>query len=413
MEILFHKMDGVQEDTEFLRIPELSNGFTGNGEAAAPDMPSGMLPVSLYSGQVAFGVYGISLVLEAREDIERLYLFTGRRQLREVVSLKRGERLVRVFYQSAAEIIPRYEETVYPVSHLSVTFCTLHPEAVRVCCCKAEPAPGAARIFLCGDSTVTDHSSEQPYNPGACYGAWGQALTAYLNGPVAVENQAHCGLTTENFEKEGHLELVKRHIRKGDLCLFQFAHNDQKLPHLMAETGYADYLRRFIREIRSLGGQPVLVTPLGRNIWNEDGTYLDLLEDYARAVRQIGSETDTSVIDLHGYSVDRIRRQGMERSCDYFHPDDYTHNNEYGACLFAGYIAGELGRQLAGWDTRTKPGPDFEPPHHVWDGLKGNGYQEQAAGQKEQFDRMEKSTGALLEVIREARKKAGHLKQDL
>lgn len=383
-------------------IPELTDGFEA-GDIKANEWKNGVLePVTMYSENVAFGTYQVTVVLKALEDVERLYLFTGRKQLREICSLKKGECLERTYCQSVAEIIPRYHKEIYPVTHLFVSYAAKNPLAVHMEC-QAEPAPKAKRIFLCGDSTVTDQSGEIPYHPGGCYAAWGQALPAFLDDWTAVENQAHCGLTTENFEKEGHLELVRRHLRPGDLCLFQFGHNDQKRPHLMADTGYRQYLSKFIRTVREWGGIPVLVTPLGRNTWSDTLHYRDLLEDYAEEVKRLAKETDTPWIDLHGFSTEWLRSHGMERSRDYFHPDDYTHNNEYGAYVFGKFMAGELGKTFPELTIREKEEVSFEPPFHVWDGLTGAGYQESAAGEKEEFDRMEKSTAALFQAVQEAR----------
>lgn len=422
MKITFEKFDRDHISPESPEaIPELTDGFSGAREREA-DVPEtgapgeGMTPVTFCSEPVPFGTYQVRVTLEALEDVDVLYLFTGRKQLREIISMKQGERREWVYCQSAAEIIPRYHEDVYPVTRLFVSFCTKIPRAVRMEC-HARAAEEARRIFLCGDSTVTDQSGEIPYHPGGCYAAWGQALPAFMGEEIAVENQAHCGLTTENFEREGHLELVRHHLRQGDLCLFQFGHNDQKRAHLMAETGYRAYLLRFIRLVREWGGIPVLVTPLGRNTWSETGreaqahsVYRDLLEDYAREVKGLAKETGTPCIDLHQYSTDWIQKNGMERSRDYFHPDDYTHNNEYGAYVFGRFMAGELGKLFPELTIREKTGQEacsFEPPLHVWDGLCGAGYQESAAGEKEQFDRMEKSTAALFQAVQQA-KEAGN-----
>ena len=127
--------------------------------------------------------------------------------------MKCGESLERVYYLSLTEIIPRFHQEIYPAEHLFFTFCTRHPGALQVEARWQAPERPVTRIFLCGDSTVTDHASELPYHPGACYGAWGQDLPAFLAGDFAVENQAHCGLTTETFRREGHFDIVKKEIR--------------------------------------------------------------------------------------------------------------------------------------------------------------------------------------------------------
>ena len=59
-----------------LVIPEVSNGF----DVTLPSLPFGMVPVSFWSDRVPAGIYEVRIRLKALEDIERLYLFTGRKQ---------------------------------------------------------------------------------------------------------------------------------------------------------------------------------------------------------------------------------------------------------------------------------------------------------------------------------------------
>ncbi len=51
-------------------------------------------------------------------------------------------------------------------------------------------------------------------------------------------------------------------ISEGDICLFQFGHNDQKLDHLGAAEGYRNNLIRYVEEIRKKGAIPYLSHPL-------------------------------------------------------------------------------------------------------------------------------------------------------
>lgn len=381
-----------------LNIPELSDGF----DISLKPPAKGMIPVSYITEELPFGVYAVHVELEATKDIDRLFLFTGRKQLRDIVSLRRGERYRQTFYQSVTEIIPRYHEQAYPVKHLFFTYCTEQAGDVRIGDCYAKRADDVPAVWLCGDSTVTDQSSEIPYHPGACYSSWGQALPACLRGRAAVENQAHCGLTTETFRKEGHMDIVKKYIRPGDLGLFQFGHNDQKRSHLLADREYPVNLRRYVKEIRDAGAVPVLVTPLGRNIWKTDGSYHELLAEHTLAVKAVARETGAACIDLHEFSVRFIKSRGMAASCGYFHPGDYTHTNEYGAYLFASYIAGELGRLYPGIAAPVSGRREFEPPAGLWDELEQGDNRTAGNGEKEQFDCMEKSTGALLEALQKA-----------
>ncbi|MBP5331502.1 MAG: hypothetical protein J6Y89_06590, partial [Lachnospiraceae bacterium] len=161
----------------------------------------------------------------------------------------------------------------------------------------------------------------------------------------AVSNHAHSGLTTESMRSEGHYTILYDQIKKGDICLFQFGHNDQKLESLKAFEGYTANLKRYIDEIRAKEAIPVIISPLARNTWKGDGTYNDLLEEYARACETVARDNKVPYIDLHAFSMDFVTGNGRETARRWYYPSDYTHTNDYGAYLFAGYVYSELVRQ--------------------------------------------------------------------
>lgn len=230
-------------------------------------------------------------------------------------------------------------------------------------------------VYIAGDSTVTNQSAEYPYTPGTCYSGWGQMLSAYLDERIAVSNHAHSGLTTDSFRSEGHYDIVRRFIRPGDFYFMQFGHNDQKLMELKAEGGYRENLLRYIEECREVGAHPVIITPLARNTWRgNDGAYNDLLAEYGAVCLEVGRQKDVPVLDLHGRSVEFVREKGLDAAKAYFHPDDYTHSNDYGAYLFAGFVAEEIVRVCRGHslppyrflaECVTKGFGSWEPPEKI------------------------------------------------
>lgn len=224
------------------------------------------------------------------------------------------------------------------------------------------PAPaGTRRVFLLGDSTVTDQSAAIPYAPGTSYAGWGEMLPWFLPPGYCVSNHAHSGLTTESFTAEGHWALAEERLRPGDLVLMQFGHNDQKLPHLDAWGGYTKRLRAYLDAVRAKGAQPVLVTPLARNSWTPAGLYNDLLADYAQAVQRLGQQTHTRVIDLHGSTMEQITRAGREDSKRWFYPGDYTHANDFGAFAAAAFVAQALSPALDAPACKRAPWPPAGP----------------------------------------------------
>ncbi|MDR1703752.1 MAG: GDSL-type esterase/lipase family protein [Clostridiales bacterium] len=191
------------------------------------------------------------------------------------------------------------------------------------------------RILLAGDSTVADQPRE-PDNPALRYCGWGQMPGRFTRPGAEVSNFAVSGYTVMNFREKGRYDALKARLRPGDFVLFQFGHNDQKLPELPAAGAYKSALIRYIREIRALGGRPVLVTSVARNSWRGDNLeYNDLLAPYAAAVIAAGEESGAAVLNLHTASVEWIRGLGLLKAKRFFYPGDYTHPNDYGAYRWA------------------------------------------------------------------------------
>ena len=350
-------------------LPEINTGFVpapGFGEeirikqdklGCYVDSKStyGDIPLSFQANVKTQGNYLLSVTLCAGEEEPEVLVFVGRRQLVFQGSLKVMEEWNGAFPVSVCDFIPRGQTERFPDQGVKISVIS---RSVRIKKLMVEPWIGKT-IFLAGDSTLTDQTGEYPYAPNVCYGGWGQMLPAYLKGDYTVSNHAHSGLTTESFRGEGHHEIMMEGIGKGDICLFQFGHNDQKLDHLKADEGYRKNLMEFVKEIRGKEALPVLVTPLARNSWIDNGaTYNDLLKDYAKEVIGLGAILRVPVVDLHGKSMELMKENGMEESKQWFYPLDYTHTNDYGAFHMAGYVWKELldlgvisasGREISVW----------------------------------------------------------------
>ena len=200
-------------------------------------------------------------------------------------------------------------------------------------------------LFLLGDSTVTD----QPAEPAA---SWGQMLPAFLAPKIAVANHAESGETLKSFLTDLRLDKVLASAKPGDIAMIQFGHNDQKAqwPQTYADaaTTYRDYLRTYIAELRRRGVTPVLVTSPERRMWTADGHIRPTLADYAAAVRAVGAETQTPVIDLNAASIRVYEALGRTRAPLAFNDDgrDATHHDNYGAWVLAHIVADAARRQV-------------------------------------------------------------------
>jgi len=162
------------------------------------------------------------------------------------------------------------------------------------------PAPTpirASKIVLVGDSTT------------AVQGGWGPAFCArHVTSFLTCTNLARGGRSTYNYRAEGSWTLAEAEMRTPGYAatwvLVQFGHNDQpgkpgRSTDLARE--FPDNLRRYVREIRAAGAQPVLLTPLTRRQFAE-GVLIDDLAPWADAVRTVAREMNVPLVDLHARS---------------------------------------------------------------------------------------------------------------
>ena len=199
------------------------------------------------------------------------------------------------------------------------------------------------KIVLVGDSTV------------ATQGGWGPGFCATLTKNVTCVDVALNGRSTKSFIDEGAWD--KALAEKGQYYFIQFGHNDQKPSpkvHADAKTDYETNLRRMVREVRSQGGIPILVTSLSRRNYR-DGRLIsdDGLADYAAAVREVASTDRVTFVDLYSMSQAYLRRLTQEQADEFDmegHPDaaaegaakakpDRTHLDEAGKKLFGRMVA--------------------------------------------------------------------------
>ena len=375
----------IRREQELLRLPELNSGFEPvwwyqdeditqlemreegcliadcigtngagkNYDGKEWESTGRRIPLLFKADVKKEGNYRIKVSLTGCAEMEtEVFLFLGRRHLAWKGTLQYGQRQMVEGIVNVSAIVPRGKTEMYPDTTVDIA---LIGKGAALSGVQIEPVECPV-IYIGGDSTVTDQSADYPYAPGASYSGWGQMLSAYLDSRIAVSNHAHSGLTTESFREEGHYAILYDRLKAGDYVLLQFAHNDQKLDHLKAEEGYRENLDRYISEIRKKGAYPILVTPIARNTWKGlDGSYNDLLAEYAEAVKRLGAQRKVPVVDLHAASRAFVLIKGLEAAKQWFYPNDFTHSNDYGAYQAAGWVA----QGLAGFAGKT--GLDGEP----------------------------------------------------
>jgi lysophospholipase L1-like esterase/mannose-6-phosphate isomerase-like protein (cupin superfamily) len=201
-------------------------------------------------------------------------------------------------------------------------------------------ADAPRRVFIAGDSTVAEYGPERAPRNG-----WGQQLQGFLDpARFEVRNHAIGGRSARSFIEQGRLEPIARELRKGDVLLVQFGHNDAKYedPARYDEPrqAYPQWLMRYVSLARERGATPILLTPVSRRIW-DFGSLLDTHARYTDAVRALAAREQVALIDLDASSTDWLRALGEETSRPYYARDkvpggaDDTHLSVSGATLVA------------------------------------------------------------------------------
>ena len=222
------------------------------------------------------------------------------------------------------------------------------------------------QVFLIGDSTVADYTLEADYqskrHPLA---GWGQVFQPFLRpdslsrlrhlikaDSAVVVDKAKGGRSTRTFFEEGRWAEVYRSLKKNDVVLMQFGHNDAAsgMPERYVNVaGYKEYLRLFVHQTRQKGALPVLLTPVARNYPWKDGRLSNVHGEYPQAVKAVAQELQVPLIDLNELSMAAFSARGQAYvSSQYFmnlpagkypaYPDgqqDNTHFQPAGAQLVA------------------------------------------------------------------------------
>ncbi|TBH71071.1 GDSL family lipase [Aquirufa nivalisilvae] len=210
------------------------------------------------------------------------------------------------------------------------------------------------RVFLIGDSTMADKVSADYPETG-----WGMPFAHLFNEAVEVQNHAYNGRSTKSFRREGRWAKVFQQIKKGDYVFIQFGHNDAKISdtsrYAPAQTDYRENLNRYIKETRSKGGIPVLLTSIQRRKFDSTGIFVDQHGEYPQVVREVAKQEKVLLIDLEKISRAQIEKLGPELSKKiYLHypagifkkfmkgVTDDTHFSVYGASWMAQAVASAI-----------------------------------------------------------------------
>lgn len=209
------------------------------------------------------------------------------------------------------------------------------------------------RIFLAGDSTMSIKESKAFPETG-----WGMPFVHFWDSTVTIVNKAKNGRSTKSFIREGLWKSIVEQIREGDYVIIQFGHNDEspeKKERYATPDTFKMNLSKFVTETREKKATPILLTPVSRRRFDQQGNTIPTHEAYSALVKEVARETGVTFIDLDQKSRELFQQFGPEHSKLLFlqlqpgeHPNypggknDNTHFNELGARLVAQLVLKEI-----------------------------------------------------------------------
>ena len=207
-------------------------------------------------------------------------------------------------------------------------------------------------IYLIGDSTVADYSLEKDYDTKRYpLVGWGQMFQPFFvkdslklvknvlrnAKEVKVDDRARGGRSTRTFFQEGRWAAIYNSLKKRDMVMIQFGHNDaavEKTERYVNIEGYKEFLRLFVNQSREKGATPILLTPVARNYPWKEGKLSNVHGEYPQAVKDVATELNVKLIDLNELSMQHFAKTGQ----------DYTTNKyfmNFEAGLYPAYPNGQ------------------------------------------------------------------------
>ncbi|MDE7439429.1 MAG: hypothetical protein K2N23_02860 [Clostridia bacterium] len=230
------------------------------------------------------------------------------------------------------------------------------------------------KIYVVGDSTVCDFEDKDNYYIRR-YG-YGTQLYNFLNLTSAsqVVNLALSGRSSKSFLTESNYSTLKNSIGAGDFLIIGFGHNDEKsaeparftdpnADYTTATTAKGDSFQyvlyeNYVKLAKEKGATPILCTPIVRynpngSYDNNDKVHVTADGDYAAAIKKLGADTNTAVVDLtqitkEFYAAHNDEAKNFHAFTTYTGADktpdgmDATHINKYGAKQIAYWLLDNL-----------------------------------------------------------------------
>jgi len=219
-------------------------------------------------------------------------------------------------------------------------------------CLAAHAADGLTTIHMAGDSTMAIKDVKDYPETG-----WGVPFSIFFDDTIEVRNYAQNGRSTRTFIELGLWQSILDNLKPGDYVIIQFGHNDEadyKPDRYTPPEQYKENLTRFINEARQKGATPILLTPITRRNFDEDGIIPET-HAYTPLCIEVAGATGVEFFDMDSLTRAYFQAMGDRDSAVRFmhippdtHPNypngvrDNTHLNHLGAREVAQLFLAEL-----------------------------------------------------------------------
>ncbi len=217
---------------------------------------------------------------------------------------------------------------------------------------ECEAAPVEPSFCQCGDPTlqypqvqivtIGDSTMDNTGVPGEA--GWGNLFPPFGVRPEDIHNWGSSGASSLDFETRSNWPQAQALLAPNVYLFIQFGHNDASDdPNRHTEPGeppdyegtYPERLLFYADAARKAGATPVILTSLGRMLFNEDGTTRDSHGNYVPSARKLADDEGLIMLDANRASRGEYERLGQKQTLAMYSFDEPTHFTPEGATRMA------------------------------------------------------------------------------
>lgn len=219
--------------------------------------------------------------------------------------------------------------------------------------------PKLPTFFIVGDSTLR---SDAPLR------GWGQELGQFFNqAKINVVNRAIGGRSSRTFQYEGRWDKILVELKKGDLVIIQFGHNDvgkyddpaaKDRPALHTEGdetaevtridgkketvhSFGWYMRKYGNDAKAKGATVIFCSMVPHKDWQDGKIIRKESETFVKWTENAAKSTGAAYINLNEMVALEFEKLSAEK-VELFFADKRTHSTPAGAALNAQLVVSGL-----------------------------------------------------------------------